>query len=182
MVDIEIVRAQVRENIRFLVEVAEAKTGDVCVLGCSSSEIAGGIIGKASSPEIGVAVVETLLEELSQHGIFLAVQCCEHLNRALVVEAEVAIRLQLEEVSVVPAIHAGGSCAVAAYQRMKNPVLVEHITAKMGIDIGDTSIGMHIRHVQVPVRVPNKEIGGAHVTALRSRPKYIGGPRAVYDC
>lgn len=169
------------EDITYILEAAKVQKGDVFVLGCSSSEIAGGTIGKSSSPEIGQQVICIIRSLLEEKGIALAVQCCEHLNRALVVEKETARRLQLEEVTVVPALHAGGSCAVAAWQQMEHPVMVEQIVADCGIDIGDTSIGMHIRHVQVPVRPPHKEIGGAHVTALKSRPKYIGGPRAVYQ-
>lgn len=160
---------------------AQLKAGDIFVLGCSTSEIAGGVIGKNSSQEIGEWVVETLLAILSEQQIFLAVQGCEHLNRALVVERAAQERYNLEEVAVVPQLHAGGACSVAAFRYFTEPVEVEHLVAKAGIDLGDTSIGMHIKHVQVPIRPSIRELGGAHVTALYSRPKYIGGPRAKYE-
>lgn len=160
---------------------AQLKAGDIFVLGCSTSEIAGGVIGKNSSQEIGEWVVETLLAILSKQQIFLAVQGCEHLNRALVVERAAQERYNLEEVAVVPQLHAGGACSVAAFRYFNEPVEVEHLVAKAGIDLGDTSIGMHIKHVQVPIRPSIRELGGAHVTALYSRPKYIGGPRAKYE-
>lgn len=160
---------------------AQLKAGDIFVLGCSTSEIAGGVIGKNSSQEIGEWVVETLLAILSEQQIFLAVQGCEHLNRALVVERVAQERYNLEEVAVVPQLHAGGACSVAAFRYFNEPVEVEHLVAKAGIDLGDTSIGMHIKHVQVPIRPSIRELGGAHVTALYSRPKYIGGPRAKYE-
>lgn len=160
---------------------AQLKAGDIFVLGCSTSEIAGGVIGKNSSKEIGEWVVETLLAILSEQQIFLAVQGCEHLNRALVVERVAQERYNLEEVAVVPQLHAGGACSVAAFRYFNEPVEVEHLVAKAGIDLGDTSIGMHIKHVQVPIRPSIRELGGAHVTALYSRPKYIGGPRAKYE-
>lgn len=160
---------------------AQLKAGDIFVLGCSTSEIAGGVIGKNSSQEIGEWVVETLLAILSEKQIFLAVQGCEHLNRALVVERAAQERYNLEEVAVVPQLHAGGACSVAAFRYFNEPVEVEHLVAKAGIDLGDTSIGMHIKHVQVPIRPSIRELGGAHVTALYSRPKYIGGPRAKYE-
>jgi len=160
---------------------SQLKAGDIFVLGCSTSEIAGGVIGKNSSQEIGEWVVETLLAILSEQQIFLAVQGCEHLNRALVVERAAQERYNLEEVAVVPQLHAGGACSVAAFRYFNEPVEVEHLVAKAGIDLGDTSIGMHIKHVQVPIRPSIRELGGAHVTALYSRPKYIGGPRAKYE-
>lgn len=156
------------------------KPGDVFVLGCSTSEIVGGTIGKNSSEETGLQVVSTIKKILDAKGISLAVQGCEHINRALVVERQVAEAKGFEIVSVVPQLHAGGSCSVAAFQLFANPVEVEHVSAQAGVDIGDTSIGMHVKHVQVPLRPSVKELGGAHVTALYSRPKYIGGPRAQY--
>jgi len=111
----------------------------------------------------------------------LAVQGCEHINRSLVVERQVAIDKNLEIVSVVPALHAGGAASIAAFKQFTDPVEVEHVVAQAGIDFGDTFIGMHVKFVQVPVRPSITELGSAHVTALRSRPKYVGGPRANYD-
>lgn len=157
-----------------------SKAGDIFVIGCSSSEVIGGVIGKNSSEEVGKLIAETLIELFDSKGIYLAFQGCEHINRSLTVENELAQKLNLEIVSVVPKLHAGGSCATAAYLKMKNPVVVEYIVADAGIDIGDTSIGMHIRHVQIPIRPRLKELGSAHVTALGHRPKKIGGERAEY--
>lgn len=153
---------------------------DVFVLGISTSEIGGGQIGKDSNPALGKAVIEVVADTLRARDIFLAVQGCEHINRALVIEREAAERYGFEVVSVVPAIDAGGGGAVAWYELAKDPVVVEFIKARGGIDIGDTSIGMHVRHVQVPVRLPQTTIGRAHVTCLGSRPKLIGGARARY--
>ena len=163
-----------------VLEVANLSEGDVFVLGMSTSEIVGGIIGKNSNKEVGEWIVSALKDHLDAKGIYLAVQGCEHLNRSLVVERSVARENRWDQVAVVPALNAGGAGTVAAYNYFKDPVVVEHIVAQAGIDIGDTSIGMHVKHVQVPVRPSIKELGEAHVTALRSRPKYIGGPRAHY--
>jgi TIGR01440 family protein len=159
---------------------AQLKKGDLFVLGCSTSEINGGVIGKNPSKEIGEWIITTLKDILDPKGISLAVQGCEHLNRALVVERSVAEAKNFEIVTVLPSLHAGGACSVAAFKYFDDAVEVEHVIAQAGIDIGDTSIGMHIKHVQVPVRPSIKELGGAHVTALRSRPKFVGGPRAAY--
>ena len=156
------------------------KAGSVFVIGCSSSEVAGGSIGKDSNAEIGKAIFEAAERILSEKGIFLACQCCEHLNRALVVECECAEKYGLDEVSVVPWIHGGGSFATAAYYGFKEPVVVEHIKAAAGIDIGSTLIGMHLKEVAVPVHPEQKFVGKAYVTAAYSRPKLIGGARARY--
>lgn len=163
-----------------VITTANVKENELFVLGCSTSEVVGGLIGKNSSQETGQLIVQAVLAVLKPKGIRLAVQGCEHLNRALVVERSTAERYQLDEVAVVPALHAGGACSVAAFQLFDDPVEVEHIVAKAGIDIGDTAIGMHIKHVQIPIRPSIQTLGGAHVTALGSRPKYIGGPRAMY--
>lgn len=155
--------------------------GDIFVLGCSTSEIVGGNIGKNSNAEVGEVVISTLLSILNPLKINLAVQGCEHINRSLVIEEKIAKEHNFEIVSVIPAMHAGGACSVAAFEQFSSPVEIEHVVANAGIDIGDTAIGMHIKHVQVPIRPTIKELGAAHVTALRSRPKYVGGPRADYD-
>ncbi|MDR0920769.1 MAG: TIGR01440 family protein [Lactobacillales bacterium] len=156
------------------------KTGEIFVVGLSSSEVVGGVIGKKSSREVGKVIISTIYEMLQERGIWLAVQGCEHLNRALAVEEELAEAKDFEIVSVVPSLHAGGSGQVSAFELFNNPVAIEHIVAKAGIDIGDTSIGMHIKHVQIPIRPQLRTLGGAHVTALTSRPKKIGGERARY--
>ncbi|HGF8301262.1 TPA: TIGR01440 family protein [Enterococcus faecium] len=171
---------QLTEIVNDILAEAHLKKGDLFVLGCSTSEVVGGHIGKNSSAEVGQWIIRTLKELLDPKEIALAVQGCEHLNRALVVERTVAEAKNFEIVSVVPALHAGGACSVAAFDQFNDPVEVEHVVGQAGIDIGDTSIGMHIKHVQVPVRPRLKTLGRAHVTALRSRPKYIGGPRANY--
>ena len=177
----EVLTQELTEMVNDVLAEAKLKPGDLFVLGCSTSEIVGGHIGKNSSAEVGQWVIQTIREILDPLGISLAVQGCEHLNRALVVERFVAEAKQFEIVSVVPALYAGGACSVAAFQQFNDPVEVEHVIGQAGIDIGDTSIGMHIKHVQVPVRPRNQTLGNAHVTALRSRLKYIGGPRAEYD-
>jgi uncharacterized protein (TIGR01440 family) len=167
--------------IQDVIKKTGIKSGQIFVLGLSSSEVNGGVIGKNSSAEIGQVIVKTIWEALNAKSIFLAVQGCEHINRALLVEQSIAEKNQLEIVSVIPQLHAGGSGQVAAYQIFSDPVEVEHISAFAGLDIGDTSIGMHIKHVQIPIRPDIKELGGAHVTALSSRPKLIGGERARYQ-
>lgn len=174
------IRALVKKTLLELLEEAKLKPGQILVVGCSSSEIALHRIGSYSSAEIGQTVYDALSDELKPRGIYLAAQCCEHLNRALIIEEEAAVKYGLEMVNVVPQLKAGGSFSTAAYQGMEHPVVVEHIQAHAGIDIGDTFIGMHLRPVVVPVRTSVKEIGGAHVTCARTRLKYIGGERARY--
>jgi len=150
------------------------------VVGGSSSEMAGGVIGHQSTFELGEALAETVLTFAAGHGFDCAFQCCEHLNRALVVERAVAERMGLEIVCVVPQPKAGGSLATAAWQRMKDPVVVESVRADAGLDVGLTLIGMHLRSVAVPIRLKTDRIGAAIVTAARTRPKLIGGERARY--
>ena len=178
---LEEIRRESKLAIVELLAQSSLREGDIIVLGGSSSEVLGSHIGKNSSQEIGLAVVEEILRVVKENKLYLAVQGCEHINRALVVEREIAERKGFEIVSVVPALHAGGSMSMAAYKLMEDPVMIEHVVAQAGLDIGDTSIGMHVKFVQVPVRLSIKEIGKAHLTALRSRPKLIGGERAVYQ-
>ncbi|MGT2888655.1 TIGR01440 family protein [Streptococcus didelphis] len=166
--------------IEDVLEKSHLKRGQVFVLGLSSSEVRGGLIGKDSSLEIGEIIVKTILEKLNPKGIYLAVQGCEHLNRALVVEEAVAEEKGYEIVNVLPSLHAGGSGQLAAFKFMKSPVEVEEVLAHAGLDIGDTAIAMHVKRVQVPIVPIRRELGGAHVTALASRPKLIGGARAHY--
>lgn len=169
-----------KNAITELVEKSKLKAGDLVVVGCSSSEILGEHIGKGSSPETGVEVATTILSVLSEKGIYLAAQCCEHLNRALVIEREAAEKFMLEEVCVRPMPKAGGSFATAVYDNMKDPVVVEHVKAKAGLDIGCTLIGMHLKDVAVPLRLTVKAIGCASINAAYTRPKLIGGVRAHY--
>ena len=178
---LDAIRKQTKEVLRELMETAGLKQGQILVVGCSSSEIGSFKIGSHSSEEIGRTVYEALYEELKPAGIYLAAQCCEHLNRALILEEEAALKYGYEPVNVVPQLKAGGSFATAAYRTLEHPAAVEHIRAHAGIDIGDTLIGMHLKDVAVPVRISGKKIGGAHVVCARTRPKFIGGERARYD-
>ena len=164
-----------------LIERAELKRGQILVIGCSSSEIVGETIGHGSSYETAEALLEAILPAIREKGIYLAAQCCEHLNRALIIERECAERYGLDEVSVVPQPKAGGSFATASYKAFSEPVAVEHIRAHAGMDIGGTLIGMHLREVAVPVRLAVGAIGEARLLAARTRPKYIGGARAKYE-
>ncbi len=163
-----------------LLDAACLKAGDVFVIGCSSSEILGSTIGKGSSFDAAKAVFETIYPILNEKGIYLAAQCCEHLNRAIVIECEAAEKYGYEPVSVIPQPKAGGSFATVTYQNLKAPVVVEQIKAHAGIDIGGTLIGMHLKAVAVPVRVSVSKIGQANIICARTRPKFIGGERACY--
>ena len=170
---------QAKAVINELYEKAKLKRGDIVVIGCSTSEIVGSKIGTHSNPDVAKTVFEAIYEYAQQKGIYLAFQCCEHLNRAIVIEKEAAAFA--EPVNVVPQPKAGGSMATQAYSHFKNPVVVEEIKADAGIDIGFTLIGMHLKKVAVPLRLENNKIGQATVLAARTRPKFIGGARAVYD-
>jgi len=160
---------------------SNAECGDILIVGCSTSEVLGGKIGTIGSLETATEIFSALQEKCNEKGLYLACQCCEHLNRAIVVEKAVARRDRLTIVSAVPHEHAGGSFATAAYKCFKEPVLVEEISADLGIDIGQTFIGMHLKRVAVPVRTSIKKIGEAIVTFAKVRPKYIGGERAKYN-
>ena len=151
------------------------------MVGCSSSEIGSEKIGTHSSAEVGKAVFEGIKAELDKKGIFLVAQCCEHLNRALILERAAAEKYGYEEVNVVPQLKAGGSFATAAYAGFRDPVAVEKIRAHAGMDIGDTLIGMHLKRVAVPVRISHRTIGAARVVCARTRRKFVGGERAHYD-
>ncbi len=175
------IKADIKAVLDEFLPQAKLNKGNVLILGFSTSEAAGGSIGKHSSLDVAKAVYEVLYKELSDKGVYLAAQCCEHLNRAIVIEAELAQKLNLEAVNVVPQLHAGGASAVTAYNSFNNPVIVEHIKADAGIDIGGTLIGMHLKEVAVPVHTSQKTVGSAMVLCARTRPKFIGGERAVYD-
>lgn len=156
------------------------KKNQILIVGCSTSEVAGKKIGTAGSLEIAQMIFDQLQKFSLKTGISIAYQCCEHLNRAIVVEREVMEKHQLEEVTVIPVPNAGGSMATYAYQHLKDAIVVEKIRADFGIDIGDTLIGMHLKPVVVPVRTSLKTVGNAHITLAKTRPKLIGGERAVY--
>lgn len=170
---------EARAVITELYEKAKLKAGDTVVIGCSTSEIIGSKIGTDSSPEVAKTVFEAIYEAANEYGIYLAVQCCEHLNRAIIIEREAAPFA--EAVNVVPQPKAGGSMATQAYAHFKNPIAIEEVKADAGIDIGFTLIGMHLKKVAVPLRLENNRIGEAMVLAARTRPKFIGGVRAMYD-
>ena len=166
-----------------LIEAADLKSGDVFIIGCSTSEITGDKIGTSGSDEAAKAIFETISPLLKEKGVFLAAQCCEHLNRAVVLERAAAVKYDLDIVCVRPRKTAGGAFAAACYENLSDSVMVENVKAKAvaGIDIGGTLIGMHIKPVAVPVRLSVTKIGGANIICAKSRPKYIGGERAVYN-
>ena len=174
------ITAQAQQAATELLEAAHLETGDLFVVGCSSSEITGGRIGKQSSMQAAQAVLEGVLPVLQAQGVSLAAQCCEHLNRAIVVERDVARERGYEIVAAVPQPHAGGSWATCCWQAFSDPVLVEEVRAEAGMDIGGTLIGMHLRRVAVPVRLSLDHIGQAVLLCARTRPKFIGGARAIY--
>ena len=176
----EEIREQAAKACAELIEKANLRKGQILVVGCSSSEVIGETIGKGSSLEAAEAVFLGLTEVLTEKGIYLAAQCCEHLNRALIMERADAEQRGYEIVSVKPQPKAGGSFATAVYAAMNDPVAVEFVKADAGLDIGNTLIGMHLKHVAVPLRLSVKKIGEAAVNAARTRPKLIGGIRAVY--
>lgn len=164
-----------------VLQAADAKAGQIFVVGCSTSEVLGDRIGTHSAPEVAVAIFQGICKATEQYNVYLAAQCCEHLNRALIISSEAAMKNGYEEVNVIPQPKAGGSFATAAYASLENAVAVEHIRAHAGMDIGDTLIGMHLKDVAVPVRIAQNTIGQAHVTCARTRAKFIGGIRAIYD-
>ena len=180
-VDLDVIAAEATEIIEELIETANMKPGQIMVIGCSSSEMVGQRIGKGSSMEAAQAAFKGIYPVLQENGIHLAVQCCEHLNRSLIMERAVAEARGYEIVNVMPQPHAGGSFAVTAWNTFSDPVAVETIVADAGIDIGSTLIGMHLRRVAVPIRTSVKYIGEAVVVCARTRAKYVGGPRAIYQ-
>lgn len=174
------ITAQARRAAEELLAAARLEAGDIFVVGCSSSEIVGGHIGRDSSMEAAQAVLAGVLPPLQRQGVWLAAQCCEHLNRAVVLEKAAARAYRYERVAAVPQPHAGGSWATSCWRAFEDPVLVEEIRAAAGLDIGGTLIGMHLRRVAVPVRLSLNKIGEAGLLCARTRPKFIGGARAVY--
>ena len=176
---IDDIKEQTKAVFDELMEQAKLEEGDILVVGCSSSEIASHRIGSYSSAEIGEAVAQTFLNCCKEKKIYLAAQCCEHLNRAIIVERKAVPFADI--VNVVPQPKAGGSFGTTAYKTFEEPVALEEIKADAGIDIGGTLIGMHLKKVAVPVKLENRKIGEANVLAARVRPKFIGGQRAIYD-
>ncbi|HHY73841.1 MAG TPA: TIGR01440 family protein [Bacillus bacterium] len=180
-IDLELIKNELQTVVADLQRAASLTREHILVIGCSTSEVIGKRIGSSGTDDVAQIIFEVLAKFKEETGVQLAFQCCEHLNRAIVVENETVQKKQLEQVSVIPVKHAGGAMATYAFHRMENPRMVEFIKADAGIDIGDTFIGMHIKHVAVPVRSKVTEIGKAHVTMACSRPKLIGGERAVYS-
>ncbi len=176
------IKKSLNTAIEELFAVAKLRENDILVVGCSTSEVVGEKIGSCGSEETAKVIFETLLEHCKKKRVFLAAQCCEHLNRAIVIEKEAYDYYRMtNRVNAVPVRRAGGSFATAAYGGFDYPVVVENIKADAGVDIGDTFIGMHIKAVAVPVRVSVSSVGQAHLTLCRTRCKYVGGERAVYD-
>ena len=184
MIDLQVIE---QESCLAAMEICEAsgiEAGQIFVVGCSSSEVLGDRIGTATNVNVAEAIYNGIVPVLKERGIFLAGQCCEHLNRAIVIEEEVLERYGFEQVNAIPQPnHAGGAFATVCYQRMEKPVLTESIRmqATAGIDIGGTMIGMHIHPTVVPLRISLRKIGEAAIICARRRPRYIGGSRAVYD-
>lgn len=172
---------QARDAATELIERSGIKKGQIMVIGCSTSEIQGYDLGSHSGPEVGKAVLEGILPVAKEHGVYLAAQCCEHINRAIIIEEEAMEKYRLEQVNAVPQPKAGGSFATALYGALENPVAVEDVKAHAGLDIGGVLIGMHLKEVAVPMRLTTKHIGNALIIAARTRPKFTGGERAVYD-
>ena len=175
----EALRAEIVAATEEICETGKLTQGQILVIGCSTSEVCGAKIGTDSAPDVATVLVDAILSVLKPRGIYLAAQCCEHLNRAIITEREALPFADM--VNVVPAPKAGGSFATAAYAAFSSPIAVEEIKADAGLDIGNTLIGMHLKQVAVPVRLSVKKIGAAPLVAARTRPKFIGGSRAVYD-
>ncbi|MGM9662540.1 MAG: TIGR01440 family protein [Oscillospiraceae bacterium] len=176
----ENIEKQARQAAGELLAAAALRPGDLFVVGCSSSEMVGQHIGKGSSLEAAQAAFRGIYPVLQEAGVYLAAQCCEHLNRALILEASAAEKYGYEPVNVRPQPKAGGSFATTAWENFAHPVAVEHIRAKAGLDIGGTLIGMHLKEVAVPVRLSLDHVGEATLFCARTRPKFIGGERAHY--
>ena len=164
-----------------LIGRAKPRAGEIFVVGCSTSAVLGSNPGTSSAPDVGRAVMAGVRRACIENSLYLAAQCCEHLNRAVVLEREAAQRFGYEEVNAVPQPKAGGSFAAALWTALREPCAVEHIRASLGMDIGGVMIGMQLREVAVPVPLERSAIGEARVIAARTRPKYVGGERAVYD-
>lgn len=182
--DFKEITAQSKKAVEEILAGARLRPGDIFVIGCSSSEILGDQIGTATNIDSANAVFDGIIPVLKEHGIFAAAQCCEHLNRALVVERGAMEKYGFEQVNAIPKPnHAGGAFATVCYERFDDPVLVETLNGKAdaGIDIGGTMIGMHMHSVVVPMRISLRKIGEAPIICARHRPKYVGGARAVYD-
>lgn len=172
---------QTKAAVLELLSKAKAEKGDIFVVGCSSSEVQGEKIGSHSSIDVADAIFKGIYPAVKEAGLYLAAQCCEHLNRAIIIEKEAALKYGYRSVNVMPQAKAGGSFSTICYERFKDAVAIENVKATVGLDIGLTMIGMHMHSVAVPVRLEIKKIGEANIVAARVRPKFIGGSRAVYN-
>ena len=179
--ELERIKVETLAVLREFYKEVQPAPGQILLIGCSTSEVRGARIGSAGSTQVAETILQVLRDQMYHWEVFLAIQCCEHLNRALVVERETMEVYGLEQVSVVPVPSAGGALAAQAMKDFVDPVVVEAVAAHGGIDIGGTLIGMHLKKVAVPLRFQQKTIGKANVTAARTRPKLIGGARAVYE-
>lgn len=179
--DLNKLKDQSKQVLQELILKSKVTLGDIVVVGCSTSEVMGEEIGTCSNIDVAKSLFDGFIEVVNENSLFLAAQCCEHLNRAIVVEKEVAEKLNLDIVNVIPVLKAGGAFATVCWNNFRKPVVVEEIKADCGIDIGGTLIGMHIKPTVVPVRTAICNIGCAHVVCARRRPKFIGGERAHYD-
>lgn len=175
------IKSEAESAVKAIIDVAKPQKEDILVIGCSSSEVLGEKIGTNSSLDVAKALFKGIYPIIKENGLYLAVQCCEHLNRALIIEKAASDKYGYEVVNVVPQPKAGGSFATTAYENFDCPVAVEKISASLGLDIGNTLIGMHLKSVAVPVRIEVKKIGNAPLVCARTRPKFIGGVRAAYD-
>lgn len=179
--DLNNLKDQAKKVLKELITKAKLNLGDIVIIGCSTSEVIGKDIGTCSNIDVAKILFDGFIDIINENGLFLAAQCCEHLNRAIVIEKDVVEKLNLEIVNVVPAIEAGGAFSTVCWNNLKRPVAVEKIKADCGIDIGGTLIGMHIKPVTIPVLTSIRKIGDANIICARRRPKFIGGERARYD-
>ena len=178
---LDTIKNQAEKAVEELIALSKLQAGQLFVVGCSTSEVSGHQIGSYSSVEIAQALFNGIYPTLQKHHIYLAAQCCEHLGRAIILEQEAAEKYRLEPVNVIPQPKAGGSFATVTYRELQHPVAVEEIKAHAGIDIGGTLIGMQLKRVAVPLRLSIDRIGEARIICARTRPKFVGGERAVYD-
>lgn len=181
MATLDVIQNEIALLLSELEQQVELKPKQLFVVGCSTSEVLGSKIGTAGAMEVAEVLYKELNQFAQKHNIYLAFQGCEHINRALTLEYEAAEKYGYEPVTVVPVKKAGGSMSAYAYTQLRQPVVIEHIRAHAGIDIGQTLIGMHLKEVAIPLRTPVKQIGEAIVTVAKTRPKLIGGPRAIYE-
>ena len=180
MTSLQQVQSQLSQLLNELEQQIQFQPKQLFVIGCSTSEIVGSRIGTSGAIEVAEVLFDEFTKFAQKHGLYLVFQGCEHINRALTMEAEAAQLYSLEPVTVVPAKHAGGSMSAYAFTKFENAVVVEHVRAHSGIDIGQTMIGMHLKEVAIPIRTSIRQIGEAIVTIANTRPKLIGGERAVY--